>query len=68
MGRLLRARHLIWRNRWVTDDGIVECREALAFPGDSHRAVILRRILVREGTARVHVVLDPRGRFPAPGC
>ena len=26
---------LIWRSRWVTDDGIVECREALAFPGDA---------------------------------
>ena len=25
---------LIWRSRWVTDTGIVECREALAFPGD----------------------------------
>ena len=23
---------LIWRNRWVTDDGTVECREALALP------------------------------------
>ena len=23
---------LIWRNRWVTDDGTVECRDALALP------------------------------------
>lgn len=30
---------LIWRSRWVTDDGIVECREALAFPGHSSRGV-----------------------------
>ena len=35
---------MIWRSRWVTDDGIVECREALAFPGDPHRVVLLRRI------------------------
>ncbi|MFE4056010.1 trehalase-like domain-containing protein [Streptomyces sp. NPDC059096] len=25
---------LIWRCRWATDEGVVECREALAFPGD----------------------------------
>jgi GH15 family glucan-1,4-alpha-glucosidase len=54
---------LIWRNRWVTDEGTVECREALALPSSPGRAVILRRILVREGTARVRVVLDPRGEF-----
>ena len=35
---------MIWRSRWVTDAGIIECREALAFPGDPHRAVLLRRI------------------------
>jgi hypothetical protein len=23
---------LIWRSRWVTDEGVIECREALAFP------------------------------------
>ena len=36
---------LIWRSRWITDSGIVECREALAFPGDPHRTVLLRRII-----------------------
>ena len=30
---------LIWRSRWVTTDAIVECREALSFPGDPHRVV-----------------------------
>ena len=35
---------MIWRSRWVTDDGIMECREALAFPGEPHRVVVLRRI------------------------
>ena len=56
---------LIWRNRWVTHEGTVECREALAMPGSPRRTVILRQIRVREGTARVRVVLDPRGAFGA---
>jgi potassium/hydrogen antiporter len=33
---------LIWRNHWITTDTVVECREALAFPGDPHRVVLLR--------------------------
>ena len=24
---------LIWRQRWVTDNGVIECRQALAYPG-----------------------------------
>ncbi|MER6005712.1 DUF3147 family protein [Nonomuraea angiospora] len=31
---------LIWRSRWVTATGIIECREALAFPGERGRAVL----------------------------
>ncbi|MFE3637512.1 glycoside hydrolase family 15 protein [Streptomyces sp. NPDC059168] len=56
---------LIWRSRWVTEDGIVECREALAFPGDAHHAVVLRRIAGVEGTARVAVRLEPAAAFGA---
>jgi hypothetical protein len=41
---------LIRRSRWVTQEGVVECREALAFPGDPHRAAVLRRVLI---TARL---------------
>ena len=26
---------LIWHSRWVTDDAVIECREALALPGDA---------------------------------
>lgn len=26
-------RSLIWRSRWVTTEGVIECREALTFPG-----------------------------------
>jgi len=54
---------LIWCDRWVTDEGTVECREALALPSSPDRAVILRRIRVCEGTARVRVTLDLRGAF-----
>ncbi len=56
---------LIWRSRWITDGGVVECREALALPGDENRAVILRRILAVRGDARVNVVLDLRSHFGA---
>jgi len=49
---------LVWCSRWVTTDGIVECREALALPAAPDRAVILRRVTARAGTARVDVVLD----------
>jgi GH15 family glucan-1,4-alpha-glucosidase len=56
-------RGLIWRSRWITEDGVVECREALALPASRERVVVLRRILARQGPARVVVVLDVRGRF-----
>ena len=54
---------LIWRSRWTTTSAIIECREALAFPGDPHRAVILRRIIAVHGDARVHVLLEPSAGF-----
>ena len=28
---------LIWRQRWVTDSGVIECRQALAYPGRPDR-------------------------------
>ena len=31
---------LIWRSRWVATDTVIECREALAFPGDQDRIVL----------------------------
>jgi GH15 family glucan-1,4-alpha-glucosidase len=54
---------LIWRSRWVTTDGIVECREALALPTRRDSAVLLRRLEVIEGRVRVHVRLWPRARW-----
>jgi GH15 family glucan-1,4-alpha-glucosidase len=58
---------LIWRSRWVSTSGIIECREALAFPGDPRCAVLLRRIIAVQGDARVHVVCDPRPGFGVHG-
>ncbi|MBX7434342.1 glycoside hydrolase family 15 protein [Mycobacterium sp. Y57] len=58
---------LIWRSRWTTSDGIIECRDALAFPGDSHRAVILRRLLAVRGDADTRMVLAPGAGFGEHG-
>ncbi len=58
---------LIWNSRWVTASGIIECREALAFPAEPDRAVILRRVMAVDGDAHVRVVLDPRAGFGAHG-
>ncbi|MGW7257274.1 glycoside hydrolase family 15 protein [Streptomyces sp. NPDC054834] len=58
---------LIRRSRWVTTEGVVECREALAFPGEPGRVVLLRRLHAVDGPAHLTVVLDPHadyGRAP----
>ncbi len=54
---------LIWRSRWVTSSSVIECREALAFPGDRDTAVVLRRVMAIDGTAQVKCVLDVRATF-----
>ncbi|MFJ6087783.1 glycoside hydrolase family 15 protein [Streptomyces sp. NPDC092369] len=54
---------LIWRSRWVTEDEIVECREALGFPAERGRLVLLRRLRATEGPARVRVVLHPVAEY-----
>jgi alpha,alpha-trehalase len=61
---------LIWRSRWVTEDAIVECREALALPSRRDRAVVLRRIEALEGTVTLDVRLrlqDARHRHDDDG-
>ncbi len=63
-GGYYEPRSLIWRSRWV-GSGVVECREAMAMPADSQRAVVLRRIEAKEGPASVRVVLDLRAGFGA---
>ena len=54
---------MIWRSRWVTRNGIVECREALAYPADAHRAVLLRRVQSLDRPCSVRVTLRPRGDY-----
>lgn len=62
-------RSLIWRSRWVTTDGIVESREALAFPGDAHTAVVLRRCRALDRPMWMQVTLDVRADFGSePMC
>jgi hypothetical protein len=54
---------LIWRSRWVTTDAVVECREALAFPAERDRLVLLRRVEPVWGDAQVRVTLACRAGF-----
>jgi GH15 family glucan-1,4-alpha-glucosidase len=54
---------LIWRSRWTTTAGVVECREALAFPGDPARVVLLRRILAHDTPVTVRILLSPAATF-----
>ncbi|WP_231920136.1 glycoside hydrolase family 15 protein [Microlunatus soli] len=54
---------LIWHNRWTTESGVLECREALSFPGEASRLVLLRRISAVQNEARVAVTLDLRAGF-----
>ena len=54
---------LIWRQRWVTDDGVIECRQALAYPGRPDRAVILRRVSALDGEARLSAFVSLAGDY-----
>ncbi len=54
---------LIWHSRWITNSRVIECAEALAFPGDPHTVVVLRRIEAVKGDSEVDVVLEPRAGF-----
>ena len=54
---------LIWRSRWVVGNSIIECREALAYPADPHRAVIMRQIVAINGDAELEVYLQPQAGF-----
>ena len=55
---------LIWRNRWVTStNSVIESREALAYPGEQDRLLLLRRIGALDHDAKVEVVLDLRSDF-----
>jgi hypothetical protein len=56
---------LVWVSRWVASDCVIECRDALALPASPDRLVLLRRMRVRQGTARLRMTLDPRPGFGA---
>src|SRR5699024_6910127 len=59
---------LIWHSRWMTSQGAIECREALAFPGDPGRAVLLRQVRAIDAPSEtVDVRLDPRAVFGRSG-
>ncbi|WP_376771460.1 glycoside hydrolase family 15 protein [Micromonospora polyrhachis] len=58
---------LIWTSRWVTTDGIVESREALAYPGQERRLVLLRRIHALTGDAELAVRLAAAADFGHAG-
>ncbi len=63
-GGYYEAGSLIWRSRWVLTGGsVVECREALAFPGKRERALLLRRVMAQKGEARLRVHLDLRASY-----
>lgn len=54
---------LIRVSRWVTPDAVIECRDALALPADLDRLVLLRRMRVERGEARLRLSVDPRPEF-----
>ncbi len=63
-GGYYEPRSLVWRSRWVTDTGsTTDCREAMAFPGDPHRLILLRQVIAESGPARLSVVLEPRAEY-----
>jgi alpha,alpha-trehalase len=66
-GGYYEAGTLIWRSRWITEEGIVECREALALPATPDRAIVLRRIAAVGGPARVQVALAAGAGFDRHG-
>jgi hypothetical protein len=48
---------LIWHQRWVTDDGVTECTEALAYPGEPYRCVLIQRVTAIDNDAMIHCCL-----------
>ncbi len=57
---------LIWRSRWVTGSGVVECREALSLPGRSDQMTVLRRVTVQQDST-ISVKLALRSDFGQRG-
>lgn len=62
-GGLYEEGSMVWRSRWTTEDGTLESREALAYPADTHRAVLLRRLQAADAPAVVTGWLQPRAGY-----
>jgi hypothetical protein len=62
-GGYYEAGSLMWHHRWITHSGTVECRDALAFPGDPDRAVLLREVCAVDEETTVEVTLNVRAAF-----
>ena len=54
---------LIWHSRWVTDNGIFESRDALSYPGEADRAVLLRRVRALDSPGAMRIELDARSDY-----
>ena len=54
---------LIFVSRWVLADAVIECREAMALPAETSRAVVLRQIRAVKGEAQLRILLDVRAGF-----
>jgi hypothetical protein len=54
---------MIWRNRWTTRSGTIECRDSLAFPAEPHRAILLRQVRAIDAAAAVTVTLSPHSGY-----
>ncbi|MEV5547353.1 glycoside hydrolase family 15 protein [Streptomyces sp. NPDC052309] len=54
---------LIRVSRWLTSGCVIECREALALPARPDRLVLLRRMRMVRGEARLRMGLDVRPGF-----
>ncbi len=66
-GGYYEPRSLIWRDRWVTTGGFVECREALARPASPSTAIVLRQPAALDSPSRVRVVLQAAAMFGTEG-
>lgn len=52
---------LVWRNRWMLVGGeVLECAEALAYPGRQDRAVLVRRVMAEHAPEELEIRLDLR--------
>jgi hypothetical protein len=59
---------LSWRSRWITTGGVVECREAVAFPAEETRLILLRKLLAIDATFVADPLLDYLEFADSAGC